>query len=536
MTQPVYLKANFVAEPLIDQWYAWAHLVSPATAAMNIKNRHVSIMKSYVMAPAAHASAIKNPAMRGGPFIDYGGKRVPEIKGLLANTREENGDLLEFANAIESLNTLLQKEATGFSMHALYEKMPDILKGYVELVYDLNHQPSFRLKEALLYKSSLYKKSIQSLAMFLIDTDDRPFVFSTPRLADENKLHLNIPFDHPGIDALYQMQREAQSYDYIKDLLNITPEQETIFKTFFTTDAPQPFTKYDGDLIRTRYFGHACILIETKDINILVDPVVSYGYDAEVSRLTFKDLPDVIDYVVITHNHQDHILIETMLQLRHKVKHIIVPQNNGGTLQDPSLKLMLTHTGFTNIIAIDELDEVAIPNGNIIGLPFYGEHGDLDVKSKLGYFITIHNHRVLCLADSNNIEPKMYEHIQAIYGDVDVLFLGMECDGAPISWLYGPYLTTKLEREKDQSRRLSGSDYTRGIDIVNRFHCKEVYVYAMGQEPWVNYITSVKYTDESTPIVQSNYLVADCHKQGIVAERLFGEKVLLADKTTVKKG
>jgi L-ascorbate metabolism protein UlaG (beta-lactamase superfamily) len=27
-------------------------------------------------------------------------------------------------------------------------------------------------------------------------------------------------------------------------------------------------------------------------------------------------LPDVIDYVVLTHNHQDHVLLETLLQLR----------------------------------------------------------------------------------------------------------------------------------------------------------------------------------------------------------------------------
>ena len=58
-------------------------------------------------------------------------------------------------------------------------------------------------------------------------------------------------------------------------------------------------------------------------------------------------------------------------------------------------------------------------------------------------------------------------------------------------------------------------------------------MYAMGQEPWVNYITSVKYTDESNPIVQSNNLVNDCRGRGIIAERLFGEKVLLTEKAPV---
>ena len=79
----------------------------------------------------------------------------------------------------------------------------------------------------------------------------------------------------------------------------------------------------------------------------------------------------------------------------------------------------------------------------------------------------------------------------------------------------------------DHSRRLAGSNYERGIDIVNRFHCKEAYVYAMGQEPWLNYVMSIKYTEKSNPIIASDKLVADCRARGIASERLFGEKEIL---------
>jgi hypothetical protein len=103
----------------------------------------------------------------------------------------------------------------------------------------------------------------------------------------------------------------------------------------------------------------------------------------------------------------------------------------------------------------------------------------------------------------------------------------MECDGAPLSWIYGPLITRRVQRTMDQSRRLSGSDYEKGIDIVRRFNCKQVYVYAMGQEPWLNYVMSKKYTETSSPIIESNALLADCEAHGIVAERLFGEKEIL---------
>jgi hypothetical protein len=60
------------------------------------------------------------------------------------------------------------------------------------------------------------------------------------------------------------------------------------------------------------------------------------------------------------------------------------------------------------------------------------------------------------------------------------------------------------------------------MHLVNIFHPKEAYVYAMGQEPWLEFISSIKYTEESKPIVQSNMLVEACKERGIVAERLFG--------------
>src|SRR5262249_29168180 len=152
-------------------------------------------------------------------------------------------------------------------------------------------------------------------------------------------------------------------------------------------------------------------------------------------------------YVVITHNHQDHVLFETILQLRHKIKNIIVPRNGGGALQDPSLKLLLQNIGFKNVIELDELGEIQIDNGTITGLPFFGEHADLNIRTKLAYVVRTGKHSLLLAADSCNIEPKMYEYVHNFFGDLDVCFLGMECDGAPLTWLYGPLLTKTIERK-----------------------------------------------------------------------------------------
>jgi L-ascorbate metabolism protein UlaG (beta-lactamase superfamily) len=523
-----FLKPNLIIEPLIEKWYAWTHLISPATAAMNVAGRHLKIMNSYIQSPQIHAAAVLNPKMLGGPFMDYKGGRVDEIKQLRSETLEHQCSSIELAAAITELDKMLKAHAKGYSLENLYEKVPELLKGYVELTYDLNNNASFRLFEALLYQSEFYNKGVQSIALWITDNDERPFCLSTPRLADENILHLDIPFDHPGIDELSRMKRKGGSIDEVAAILGVQDADRPLFNSFFTEEEHPPYRKYNGTNVRMRYFGHACVLIETKDVSILVDPLISYyGYESSVAHFSDIDLPDTIDYVLITHNHQDHILFETLLPLRHKIKNIIVPRTTTGTLQDPNLKLAFNNIGFNNVTEIDVLEKVKFENCVVTGVPFTGEHSDLNIQAKTCYHIAIGHFTFMFVADSRVMEPKLYRHVHRQTGDVDVLFLGMECDGAPLSWLYGPLLTEELTRDKDQSRRLSGSNYEKGMHLVNIFNPKEIYVYAMGQEPWLEFISTIKYSDESNPIVQSNMLVEECQSRGIIAQRLYGEKELL---------
>jgi L-ascorbate metabolism protein UlaG (beta-lactamase superfamily) len=531
-----YLKPNVVIEPLVERWYAWSHLISPATAAMNVVGRHLKIMNSYIQSPQIHAAAVRNPKMLGGPFMDYKTPRVEDIKRLRETTRVDHADCIALAQAIAELDELLKKEAKGYSLEALYEKVPEILKGYVELAYDLNNNPSFRIFESLLYKSKFYKEDAQSVALWVTDNDERPFCLSTPRLNGPKVLHLDIPLNHFGIDTLSRMKRQPGSIDEVAAQLGVKEEDRPLFDTFFTRQEHPAYRKYEGPYVRMRYFGHACILIETKDISILVDPLISYyGYESSVAHFSDIDLPDVIDYVLITHNHQDHILFETLLPLRHKIRNVIVPRTTTGALQDPNLKLVFNHVGFDNVIEIDEMEEVNHGSCVITGIPFTGEHSDLNIQAKTCYHVAVDRFTFFFVADSRVLEARVYEHIHKIIGDVDVVFLGMECDGAPLSWLYGPLLTEELARDKDQSRRLSGSNYERGIHLIDIFHPSEAYVYAMGQEPWLEFISTVRYTEASNPIVQSNMLIQECLRRGIISERLYGEKELLYGTDTYSR-
>jgi len=298
------------------------------------------------------------------------------------------------------------------------------------------------------------------------------------------------------------------------------------FGLFFTEEQPKynATSNYQGDGIRIRYFGHACLLLQTSEVSILIDPVISYKVSSEVPRFTFEDLPDTIDYIVLTHNHQDHVLFESLLQLRYKTKHIVCPDNNQGFLADPSLKLILEKIGFTSVISLRDFDRIEITNGEIIGLPFLGEHSDLNIHSKIAHLITLKGKKILFAADSNNLDHDLYVNIFKHIGPIDTLCVGMECDGAPLTWLYGPLLINPLKRTYDNTRTLSGSDFKKAWSIVQESKCKEAYVYAMGQEPWLNYIMALKYSPDSIQITESDLFVKTCHDFGIKSERLFGKK------------
>lgn len=520
-----YLKPSIKAEPLIWRWYAWPYLISPATAACNIVDRHLKIMQSYVQNPQIHAQAVKDPKMLGGPFIDLEGQRINEIKELIDDTQKNCETLIALNSALKEVDKIIQNEAKGSSLETLYKLIPPLLKGCVELVYDLNNHPSIRLIEPFLYRA-YYTNSYQEIALSNVVSDFRKFVLSTPRLNQEDEVYLNIPFSDKRLDLLFCLKQEPCQLKDIIELFNVPESKQNLFESFFTTTFSKQSNdnNYHGEGVRVRYFGHACMLVQTQSTSILFDPVISYTIHNDIPRYTFDDLPDQIDFVVITHNHLDHFMFETLLQLRHKIRHIVFPASQKGALADPSVKLILEHTGFTSLIELSEMQTIAIEDGEIMALPFLGEHCDLNIQSKLSYYVNLKGKKFMFAADSNNLDEFLYNYIFDLTGHIDMLFLGMECEGAPLTWIYGPLLTAPLSRAFDRSRTLSGSNFDKAWSIVEKLKCKHAYVYAMGQEPWLSYIMALNYSPDSIQMLESDKFVATCLANGIESERLYGRK------------
>ena len=159
-------------------------------------------------------------------------------------------------------------------------------------------------------------------------TEDRkrPFMLSTPHLDGPGSITLTTTFADPRLDDLFRMKRTPRPYGEIVERFAGAIDGdgcESIFKNFFTGQAPPRPPRFEQDGLRIRYFGHGCLLIESRGVRILTDPIVAYTYEAQPPRFTYEDLPEEIDYVLITHSHHDHILLETLLQLRHMTKEFL---------------------------------------------------------------------------------------------------------------------------------------------------------------------------------------------------------------------
>lgn len=85
------------------------------------------------------------------------------------------------------------------------------------------------------------------------------------------------------------------------------------------------------------WFGHSSYFMQLDGKTMLVDPVLS-GHASPFSftvkafkgtnRYNTEDLPE-IDYLIITHNHWDHLDYETLLKLKSRIKRVICPLGVG---------------------------------------------------------------------------------------------------------------------------------------------------------------------------------------------------------------
>ncbi len=520
-----------VIEPLVNSWPAWSFLVAPVPASLHLLQYQIPLLRSYIENPGVHVAACHDPAFAGGAFVDIPEHDVARVAALLEHTETALRHNLEFARDILSFQVMLNNLANGVGLDRYYPALPSSLQGYVELVYDYCHHPSLRFIENLLYESPYYDPTQQSLRISALDRDaSRPFFLNTPRLAEDGAIDWRIPFAAPQTERLFGLDRHPAPLGAICELLGVPDSARQRLLPVLAADPPSTAPAWREHSVRARYFGHACVLFEHEGVSVLTDPCVGVTpAGGGLPRFSYQDLPHRIDYAVITHNHQDHNSLETLLRLRERIGCLVVPRSYGLLYGDISLRTLARKLGFRNVVELDTLDSIPCGSGEIVAIPFLGEHSDL-AHGKSGYVLRMGGRQIFIGADSDCLDRRIYENVRKSLGRVDTVFIGTESVGAPLSWINGPLLPAKPTREQEETRRQHGCDARRAMDIVEALGASRLYNYAMGLEPWMEHILGLGMTESSPQWRESEKLLAEARQRGLLmAERLFGKAELILE-------
>lgn len=108
---------------------------------------------------------------------------------------------------------------------------------------------------------------------------------------------------------------------------NFNNKDKNIIQSWFCP--VKPLNKSQN--LRITWIGHATFLIQVGNINILTDPLF-YNASLLYKRtlppgISYDDLPE-IDYIIISHNHIDHLDTKTLNLFKHKDTTILVPLGN----------------------------------------------------------------------------------------------------------------------------------------------------------------------------------------------------------------
>lgn len=209
-------------------------------------------------------------------------------------------------------------------------------------------------------------------------------------------------------------------YDIVFNGENRTPNEKL-------PEAPPELRKLDIKMKQARFiwFGHSTILLEIDGQRILIDPIFSdyaspirgIGKRFQPPVLNIDDIKD-IDFVLISHDHYDHLDHKTILKLKERKLQYIVPLGVGAHLEYWGIESdKITELDWWNEIKVKGLTLTCTPAQHFSGRGLFNRNTTLwaswAIKSK--------HQNIYFSGDSGY--SKHYKEIGDRLGPFDIAFL-----------------------------------------------------------------------------------------------------------------
>ena len=196
-------------------------------------------------------------------------------------------------------------------------------------------------------------------------------------------------------------------------------------KYFHTNEKQILKTREEG--LRVYFINHATCLIQMEKYNILTDPVwsdrVSPFTSVGPKRATnpgikFEHLPP-IDVILLSHDHYDHLDIETLVKLNEKFS----PKFFVGL----GVEKLLKKRGITKVYSMDWWDSISATTDlcvNFVPSQHFSGRGLFDRNSTLwgGFVVTGRSSKVYFAGDTG-FSKKQFSDISQKFGEIDVAIL-----------------------------------------------------------------------------------------------------------------
>lgn len=231
-------------------------------------------------------------------------------------------------------------------------------------------------------------------------------------------------FDNRRPNLRAEMMKRIRVSDYFKAVFGSVKDQVPSGKLPEVRPDINEFLK-PSDRLKVIWFGHSTLLMNVKGKIILLDPVLS-GSAAPLSFmvkrwqnpvLELEQLP-AIDFVVISHDHYDHLDMQTVKYFTDKPTRFLVPLGVGSHLKGWGLKPeYITELDWWQGVQMDGVEFVATPAQH-----FSGRNGVHDNQTLwASWVILTENFRLYFSGDSGY--DVHFKNIGDKYGPFDVAFL-----------------------------------------------------------------------------------------------------------------